>query len=239
LASPFAIGIVSVPILNARQTTAVWTPTSDAPKDLLTALEGQRHDRFIDRARAGDIDIVFFGATDTEMWLWPDRGRSVWDQTFGSLKAATFGSQGTRFDSLLWRMQNGELDGYQAKVVVLQGFGHTGDQAIGDRQAEFVAGYTAIIAEIRARQPQAKILLSAAFPRGQLRRERGGKSRRRTPCVRQARRQHNRLLHRYRRQLFPTRRLSQQRDVDDVGSPECGNTRARIQGVGGKASALG
>src|SRR5438552_8922784 len=105
------------------------------------------------------------------MWLWPDRGRSVWDQTFGSLKAASFGSQGTRFDSLLWRIQNGELDGYQAKVVVLHVFGTTGDQAIGDRQGEFVAGYTRIIAEIRARQPQAKILLSAAFPRGQLRRE--------------------------------------------------------------------
>ena len=170
LASPFAIGIVSVPILTAQQTTAVWTPASDAPKDLLTAHEGERHDRFIDRARVGNLDIVFFGPTDTEMWLWSDRGRSVWDQTFGSLKAASFGSQGTRFDSLLWRMQNGELDGYQAKIVVLQGFG-TGDQSIGDRQAESVAGYAPIIAEIRARQPQAKILLSAAFPRGQLRRE--------------------------------------------------------------------
>jgi beta-glucosidase len=91
----------------------------------------------------------------------------VWDQTFGSLKAASFGSQGTRFHSLLWRMQNGELDGYQAKMVVLQGFG-TGDQSVGD---ELVAGYTPIIAEIRARQPQAKILLSAAFPRGRLRRD--------------------------------------------------------------------
>ena len=39
---------------------------------------------------------------------------------------------------------------------------------IGARAPEFVAGFTAIIAEIRARQPQAKILLSAAFPRGQL-----------------------------------------------------------------------
>jgi beta-lactamase regulating signal transducer with metallopeptidase domain len=87
LASPFVIGIVSVPILNAQQTTPrvvppVWTPASGAPKDLLTAHEGERHDRFIDRARAGNLDIVFFGQTDTEMWLWSDRGRSVWDQTF-------------------------------------------------------------------------------------------------------------------------------------------------------------
>jgi beta-lactamase regulating signal transducer with metallopeptidase domain len=146
---------------------AVWTPTSSAPAGLLTPLEGAHHDRFIDRARAGDIDIVFFGTTETEMWNWPDRGRSVWDRTLGGRKAANFGSQGTRVESLLWRMRNGELDGYQAKVVVLQGFG-PGDQAMGDRAAEFVAGYTRLIAEIRARQPQAKVLLSAAFPRGQL-----------------------------------------------------------------------
>jgi beta-lactamase regulating signal transducer with metallopeptidase domain len=151
---------------------AVWTPTSAAPVGLLTTLEGQRHDRFIDRARAGDIDIVFFGTTSAEMWFWPDRGLRVWDRTFGSLKAASFGSQGTRFESLLWRMQNGELGGYQAKLVVLQIGSTTGDQVIPARgRAEFVTGYSAVIAEVRARQPQARILLFAAFPRGQLRRD--------------------------------------------------------------------
>jgi GDSL-like lipase/acylhydrolase family protein len=168
---------------------AVWTPASGAPKNLLTALEGRHHDLFIDRARAGNIDLVFFGTTDTEMWSWPDsilggvdRGKRVWDQAFGSLKAANFGSQGTHSESLLWRMQNGELDGYEAKLVVLHGvgvkgisggqvIGNIGDQPIGDRQAEFVAGYARLIAEIRARQPQAKILLLPPFPRGRLRRE--------------------------------------------------------------------
>jgi N-acetylglucosamine-6-sulfatase len=140
---------------------------SGAPAGLLTALEGGHHDRFIERAQAGDIDIVFFGTTETEMWSWPDRGRSAWEQTLGLRKAANFGSQGTRFESLLWRMQNGELDGYHAKVVVLQAFG-TGDQVIGDRAADFVERYTRLIEEIRTRQPQAKILLSVAFPRGYL-----------------------------------------------------------------------
>jgi len=149
---------------------APWTPMSGAPAGLLTPLEGGHHDRFIDRAREGDIDIVFFGTTETEMWNWPDRGRSVWDRTLGLRRAANFGSQGTRFDSLLWRMQNGELDGYQAKIVVLQAFG-PGDQAMGDRATEFAAGYRRLLAEVRARQPQAKVLLSAAFPRGQLNRE--------------------------------------------------------------------
>ncbi len=146
---------------------AVWTPTSDAPKDLLTALEGEHHDRFIGRAKAGDIDIVFFGSTDTEMWLWPDRGRRVWDQTFGSLKAADFGTQGTRFDSLLWRMRNGELDGYRAKLVVLQAQGDDETVVRDGKFDDHVAKYSAIIAEVRARQPQARILLFGFFPRSE------------------------------------------------------------------------
>jgi len=130
LASPFVAGLVAqtTPTRNAAL-RAVWTPASGAPKDLLTALEGRNHDSFIDRARAGNIDLVFFGATDTAMWRWPDtisggvdRGKRVWDQAFGSLKAASFGPQGTHFDTLLWRMQNGALDGYQPKFVVLHGF---------------------------------------------------------------------------------------------------------------------
>jgi hypothetical protein len=188
LASPFVAGLVAqtTPTRNGAL-RAVWTPASGAPKGLLTALQGRHHDSFIDRARAGNIDLVFFGTTDTAMWSWPDtplggvdRGKRVWDQAFGSLKAANFGSQGTHFDSLLWRMQNGELDGYQAKLVVLHGVSvglsrpvtiGSGDQLIGDRQAEFVANYARLIAEIRARQPQAKILILPPFPRGRLRRE--------------------------------------------------------------------
>src|SRR5690606_5885306 len=46
---------------------AAWTPSADAPEGLLTPLEGQRHDRFIEQARAGGIDLVFFGSTETEM----------------------------------------------------------------------------------------------------------------------------------------------------------------------------
>ena len=190
LASPFVAGLVAqtTPTRDAAL-RAVWTPASGAPKNLLTAVEGRNHDSFIDRARAGNIDLVFFGTTDTAMWSWPDspkggvdRGKRVWDQAFGSLKAANFGSQGTNAKSLLWRMQNGELDGYEAKLVVLHGVGVTGisggqpignigDLPIGDRQAEFVAGYARLIAEIRARQPQAKILILPPFPRGRLRRE--------------------------------------------------------------------
>jgi hypothetical protein len=152
---------------EAARPEAVWTPSADAPAGTLShALEGQRHDLFIELARKGDIDLVFFGTTTTEMWWW-DRGKSVWDRELGSLKAANFGSQGTHPDSLVWRMQNGELDGYRAKLVVLNVMGVPGQPIPAvSRFPDWRAGWAAVIAEIRARQPQAKILIVAAFPRG-------------------------------------------------------------------------
>lgn len=155
-------------VAQVARPDAVWTPAAEAPAGTLShALEGQRHDLFIELAQAGDIDLVFFGTTDTEMWWW-DRGSDVWDREFGSLNAANFGSQGTQPRSLLWRMRNGELDGYEAKLIVLQAWGPANSAIPDDRRAEFIEGFVPIIAEIRARQPQAKLLIMAPLPRGQV-----------------------------------------------------------------------
>jgi hypothetical protein len=143
----------------------LWTPTAQAPKGALTsALEGDRHDRAIERAQQGNIDVVFFGATDTEMFSWPDRGKPEFDRGFANVHAANFGSQGTAPGSLLWRMQNGELDGYDAKLIVFQLWG-IGD-LLNPEDTQPLANLAPILAEIKARQPRARILLSAPFPRG-------------------------------------------------------------------------
>jgi beta-lactamase regulating signal transducer with metallopeptidase domain len=153
--------------LVTQRPEPVWTPAAEAPEGLLTALGGKRHDVFIARAQKGDIDFVFFGTTETEMWLWPDRGRAVWDREFAWRKAADFGSQGKSPKGLLWGMRNGELDGYEAKLVVLQLPWH--DLVLDYTRrggGEFIELYAPIIAEIRARQPEAKILLTTPIPRG-------------------------------------------------------------------------
>lgn len=156
-------------VAQAARPEAVWTPTADAPQGVLShALEGQRHDKFIELARKGGIDLVFFGTTETEMWWWNARGRAVWDREYAWRNAQNFGSQGTNAKSLLWRMRNGELDGYEAKLVVLQLAygGGIADPSNSNREPEFLAGWSSVLAEIRARQPQAKILFLAPVPRG-------------------------------------------------------------------------
>jgi hypothetical protein len=163
------MGLIAALVICAASSkaapAAVWTPSAQAPPGTLIGLEAPRHDLFIDLAktasscsgaplkekcRPGGIDLVVFGSTPAEMWWWPDRGMPVWEQAFASRKAVDFGSQGTCVKGLLWRMQNGELDGYQAKFVVLQ---------ISEGRPPPCDNYAPVVAEIRARQPQAKILV--------------------------------------------------------------------------------
>ncbi|MEY4939932.1 MAG: hypothetical protein RIQ93_1667 [Verrucomicrobiota bacterium] len=135
----------------------------------------KRHEGFVEIAKRGDSDVLFLGDSITDGWRNPDPSRGVkpiWDQHFAPLKAANFGISGDRTQHLLWRLQNGELDGIRPKVVVLMiGTNNTGFEA--DRvtpkntPAEAAEGVRAIVQHLRTKLPAAKILLLAVFPRGE------------------------------------------------------------------------
>ena len=122
-----------------------------------------RHQSFLEVARAGDIDLLFVGDSITDWWRQPQRGLPVWTEHFAPLKAANFGIAGDTTQGVLWRMQNGELEGFQAKLIVLMLGTNNINRNANDDIAE---GDRAIIAEMLKRQPQAKILLLGIFPRG-------------------------------------------------------------------------
>jgi N-acetylglucosamine-6-sulfatase len=122
-----------------------------------------RHQSFLEVAKAGNIDVLFVGDSITDWWRQPQRGLPVWTEYFAPLKAANFGIAGDTTQGVLWRMQNGELDGFQAKLIVLM----LGTNNINRNQNDDIAeGDRAIIAEFQKRQPQAKVLLLGIFPRG-------------------------------------------------------------------------
>ncbi len=63
---------------------------------------------------------------------------------------------------MLWRLQNGELEGIKPKVIVLM-IGT--NNARNNSAPEIVEGITAIIKEFRIRLPDSKVLLLGVFPR--------------------------------------------------------------------------
>ncbi|HEY0008462.1 MAG TPA: GDSL-type esterase/lipase family protein [Tepidisphaeraceae bacterium] len=113
-------------------------------------------------AAKGDIDLLFVG--DSITMAWKSDGRGVWDERYAPLKAANFGLGGDKTEHVLWRMQNGNLDGIKPKVVVLL----IGTNNVGRISSEDLAGgITANVQEINKRLPDAKVLLMGLFPRGE------------------------------------------------------------------------
>jgi lysophospholipase L1-like esterase len=123
------------------------------------------------QAKQGGIDILFMGDSITDFWR--NRGSNVWNQYYAPRHAANFGISGDRTQHVLWRMDNGELDGIKPKVVVLMiGTNNTGKErdnmTTRNTVPETIAGVQAVVADIRARLPDSKILLLGIFPRSTL-----------------------------------------------------------------------
>jgi lysophospholipase L1-like esterase len=128
----------------------------------------KRHAAVGQIARERKASLVFIGDSITQMFGGEphDRsqpGKDVWEQSYGKRNAANLGFGYDFVENTLWRLQHGELDGAAAKVVVI----HIGTNNVSrNTPEEIAAGIRAICAEVRQRQPGAKIVLMAIFPRG-------------------------------------------------------------------------
>jgi lysophospholipase L1-like esterase len=119
------------------------------------------HEGFVKTAQAGKTQLIFFGDSITEGWF---RNKELWDKSFGAYQPANFGIGWDRTENVLWRLENGELDGVTPKVVVLM-IGTNNLQP--DNVTGTVAGITKIVSTIRGKVPTAKLLLLGILPRGE------------------------------------------------------------------------
>ena len=136
-------------------------PAPPATLPLESARNAARHTTFLEIAKAGGIDLLFVGDSITDGWR--SRGFVIWRKNFAALNAANFGIGGDTTQGVLWRMQNGELEGFKAKLIVLM----LGTNNINRNPVdEIVDGDRLIVEEFKKRQPQAKVLVLGVFPRG-------------------------------------------------------------------------
>jgi lysophospholipase L1-like esterase len=184
LAGFFAGGICLVAIAAGQTTEPSTMPTSVPTTEVLPPVppeqsatqpvmrspgELKMHKQFMQLVQQGNIDVVFLGDSITDFFRRADRGKAVWDEYFAPLKAVNFGISGDRTQNMLWRISQGELDGYQAKVIVLMlGTNNLSSppKSIRNTNEETIEGMKLVVGEIRQHQPQAKLLLLGIFPRG-------------------------------------------------------------------------
>ena len=127
------------------------------------------HAQLRDKAKQGRIDVYFAGDSIVRRWGaldYPDL-LANWKQNFFGWNAANFGWGADRTQNILWRLENGELDGVNPKVIVLlAGTNNVGAQPRGDDTiAEIASGVKAIVDLCRRKAPDATIVLTAIFPR--------------------------------------------------------------------------
>jgi lysophospholipase L1-like esterase len=165
-----AISLAAIVPLSGTASLAaqVATPVAGQNTALIPApFQEARHEGFLEIARAGGIDCLLMGDSITDWWA--RFAPELYAEHFGSRNCANFGIAGDRTQGVLWRMENGELEGYTPKLMMLMiGTNNLGPgrNAGPNTPAEIAEGITAIVIKFQTAFPQAKVLLLGVFPRG-------------------------------------------------------------------------
>lgn len=120
----------------------------------------QRHAEMNARVQQGEADLIFIGDSITQGW--ESKGQAIWEQYYADRKAVNLGISGDRTQHVIWRLQNGNIDGIAPKLAVVM-IGTNNYEA--NTAEEIAAGITQIVGILRARLPECKVLLLAIFPR--------------------------------------------------------------------------
>jgi len=120
----------------------------------------QRHAAMNARVQQGDADLIFIGDSITQGW--EGGGREIWEQYYADRRAVNLGISGDRTQHVIWRLENGNLEGISPKLAVVM-IGTNNYEA--NTPEEIAAGITRIVEILRTRLPECKVLLLGIFPR--------------------------------------------------------------------------
>ena len=126
-----------------------------------------RHSGFLAQIAAakGDFDLLLIGDSITD--LWPRKGKASY-AVFAPWKPLNLGVSGERTEQVLWRLQNGELDGIHPKAAMIMIGTNNLGQFATEKPEWTAAGVGKIIATVQEKLPKTKILLLSIFPRSEM-----------------------------------------------------------------------
>jgi lysophospholipase L1-like esterase len=127
------------------------------------------HEQLIVKAKQGKIDVYFVGDSIARRWGATDYPELLanWTQNFHGWNAGDFGWGADRIENMIWRLDHGELDGIDPKVIViLAGTNNVGSTPGGDAKVDDITrGLRALVQRCRDTAPNATVVLTAIFPR--------------------------------------------------------------------------
>ena len=130
------------------------------------------HQQLLAKRKQGRIDVYFEGDSITRRWDATDYPYLLanWNRNFFGWNAADFGWGADRVENILWRLENGELDDVNPKVIVLlAGTNNVSNrlppEGVEARAADITRGIEAVLRVMQEKAPGATIILTAIFPR--------------------------------------------------------------------------
>ena len=162
-------------ILAVAIACSLWAQATE-PADRPTARTDQNsmiaHQELLAKSKQGHIDVYFEGDSITRRWGATDYPELLenWKHNFFGWNAADFGWGADRIENILWRLENGELDGVNPKVIVLlAGTNNVGNheppEGVEAKSADVTRGLEALVRLMQAKAPRVTIILTAIFPR--------------------------------------------------------------------------
>lgn len=132
-----------------------------------------RHEQVLAIKDRIDPEIVLIGDSITHMWGGEPEanvvnGAEAWASVFAGYRVLNLGFGWDRTQNVLWRLENGELDGLHPHTVVINiGTNNTNvsSNAPVNTPAEIQEGLRAICDDVRRRTPGASLVVMAVFPR--------------------------------------------------------------------------
>lgn len=145
----------------------VAAPPADQPAPRTDRNSQLAHEQLLEKAKRGGIDVYFEGDSITRRWGTSDAAWRAnyenWKANFYGWNAADFGWGADATQNILWRLENGELDGVNPKVIVL--LAGTNNVGAGQSADEVARGVEAIVKVCRKKAPRATIVVTAIWPR--------------------------------------------------------------------------
>lgn len=145
---------------------------ADVPAPRTDANSHLAHEQLLAKRTQGRIDVYFEGDSIARRWGATDYPQLLanWKANFSGWNVADFGWGADRIENILWRLENGELDGVHPKLIVLlAGTNNVGNKlppvGVKAAAASITKGVEEVIRVMREKAPEAVIVVTAIFPR--------------------------------------------------------------------------
>ena len=150
--------ICSIPISILGEPPSTVIPVPSTLKKFMPTL----HEEKLMEAKNRTVDFVMIGDSITHAW-------SKYPDIFSDANLLNLGFPGDRTQNVLWRIQNGAIDGISPTLVTLMigtnNVHESKELYPPDKIEDIILGIKAIVAEVEDRLPESEVVIISVLPR--------------------------------------------------------------------------